>query len=81
MIKQPANTDELYAFFVPNLIKPPMKPNSICSGIQLDRPGWHVEVYHIFKTRALHMWFYTHPSRGPKWASLYDKFTDPSKES
>lgn len=81
MIKQPANINELYAFFVPNLAKPPMKPNCISSGIQLDRAGWHIDVYQIPKGNDLSMWFYTHPNRGPKWAIDYAKFKDPSQES
>ena len=81
MVLPPESPEELYAFFVPNLIKPPAKHGYISSGIQLDRSGWHIEVYHVFKDNALHMWFYTHPNRNPKWASLYDKFTEPSKES
>lgn len=78
MIKQPANTDELYAFFVPNLIKPPAKHGYISSGIQLDRSGWHIEVYHMPRDNTLSVWFFTHPNRGPKWAKSYDKFTNPS---
>ena len=81
MINQPASIDELYAFFVPNLIKYPYKPNCICSGIQLDRPGWHIEIYRRSIDNSLHMWFYPHPNRGPKWAIPYDKFTNPSQES
>ena len=78
MNKQPINIDELYAFFVPNLIKPPMKPNCICSGIQLDRAGWHIEIYGRPTDDAMIIWFYPHPIRGPKWIMSNGKFTNPS---
>lgn len=78
MIKQPANTDELYAFFVPNLIKPPGKSNYVCSGIHLDRTGWHIDIYHRHKNDTMDIWFYPHPMKGPKWVVCYDKFTNPS---
>ena len=72
--------DGLYAFFVPNLIKPPSKPSCACSGIQLNRPGWHIEIYRRVDD-SFHMWFYPHPNRSPKWAMSYDKFENPSQES
>ena len=81
MINQPASIDELYAFFVPNLIKHPYKPNCICSGIQLDRAGWHIDIYRMPRGDIISMWFYPHPNRGPKWAMSYDKFTNSSQES
>lgn len=81
MIKTFESFNELYAFFVPNLIKPPVKSSSICSGIQLDRAGWHIDAYRRPKDDALHMWFYSHPNRGPKWLVWYAKFTDPSQKS
>lgn len=81
MTKTFKSFNELYAFFVPNLVKPPYNLNCVCSGIQLDRPGWHIEIYHRFIDDSLYMWFYSHPNKGPKWAMLYDKFKDPSQES
>lgn len=81
MIKPSKSLDELYAFFVPNIIKPPQKPHCICSGIQLDRAGWHIEIYSRPIDDALIMWFYPHPNRGPKWAMSYDKFENPSQDS
>ena len=81
MNKQPINIDELYAFFVPNLVKPPSKSNYVCSGIHLSRVGWHVEAYRMPRGDTLSVWFFTHPNRGPKWAKSYDKFTNPSQES
>ena len=77
----PKTFEELYAFFVPNLIKLPMKSNCICSAIQLDRPGWHIEIYGKPADDAMIMWFYSHPNRGPKWVMRNDKFTNPSQES
>lgn len=81
MIKQPANIDELYAFFMPNLIKPPSRHGCISSGDQLDRPGWHIEIYGISSNDAMYLWFYSHPYREPKWVMRYDIFTNPSQES
>jgi hypothetical protein len=78
---QPKIFEEFYAFFVPNLIKPPVKSNFACSGIQLDRAGWHVEIYRMPRGDSLSVWFYTHPNRGPKWAKSYVKFTNPSQDS
>ena len=77
----PKTLEELYKFFIPNLAKPPIKPSCISSGMQLDRVGWHIDAYHIPKNDALSVWFYTHPNRGPKWAIIYAKFTDPFQES
>ena len=77
MNKPPKSLDELYAFFVPNLIKPPSKHGYICSGIQLDRPGWHIEIYGRSIDDAIIMWFYSHPNRDPKWVMPNDKFTNP----
>lgn len=78
MIKIFESLDELYAFFMPNITKPPQKPLCMCSGIQLDRAGWHIEIYSRPVDNSLIMWFYSHPNRGPKWVMSYDKFTDPS---
>ena len=78
MIKKPTSINELYAFFVPNLIKPPGKPNCICSGIQLDRAGWHIEICGRPIDDTMFMWFYSHPNRDPKWIMRYDKFKNPS---
>ena len=78
MIKKPTSINELYAFFVPNLIKPPGKPNYICSGIHLDRAGWHIEIYGRSIDDAMIMWFYSHPNRNSKWVMPNDKFTNSS---
>ena len=78
MIKTFESLDELYAFFVPNLAKPPYESNCACSGIQLDRPGWHIEIYGRPIDDAMIMWFYSHPNRDPKWVMSNDKFTNPS---
>lgn len=81
MIKKFESVNELYAFFVPNLIKPPYTPKCICSGIQLDRPGWHVEIYRRSADASMSMWFYSHPNRGPEWLVWYAKFKNPPQES
>lgn len=81
MFKDFESLDELYAFFVPNLVKPPMEPNSVCSGTQLDRSGWHIEIYRRPVDGALIMWFYSHPNRGPKWVISHDMFANLSQES
>lgn len=72
----PQTLKELYSFFMLNIIKPPVKPISVCSGIQLDRTGWHVDIYRMPRGDTLSIWFFTHPNRGPKWAKSYDKFTN-----
>jgi hypothetical protein len=74
VVLPPESPEELYAFFVPNLIKPPMMPDSICSGIQLDRSGWHIEIYRRSFDLSLHMWFYSHPRREPKWVISHGMF-------
>lgn len=73
---QPKTLEELYAFFVPNLVKPPMEPSSICSNIQLDRSGWHIEIYRRSFDNSLHLWFYSHPNRGPKWVISHGMFAN-----
>ena len=81
MIETFESLNELYAFFAPNLIKPPSKPSCKCSGIRLNRTGWHIEIYGRPSDNAMIVWFYSHPNRGPKWVMSYDKFTNPSQES
>lgn len=81
MFKKPESVKELYAFFMPNLIKPPGKPSYIFAGIHFDRPGWHVDIYRKRKSNAMAIWLYPHPARAPKWVVCYDKFTNPSQES
>ena len=78
MDSPPKTLEELYAFFVPNLIKPFMKPSYIFAGIHFDRTGWHIDVYGRPIDDAMIMWFYPHPARGPKWIMSNDKFTNPS---
>lgn len=80
MVLPPESPEELYAFFVPNLIKPPAKHGYVSSGIQLDRSGWHIEIYRRHIDDSLFMWSY-HSNGQSKWVMSYDKFTDPSKES
>ena len=77
----PKTLKELYEFFAPNLIKPPRKHGYICSGIQLDRPGWHTEIYGRPIDDTMFMWFYSHPNRDPKWVMRYDKCENSSQDS
>lgn len=74
MFKKPESVKELYAFFMPNLIKPPGKPSYIFAGIHFDRPGWHIDIYGRPVDDAMIIWFYSHPNRDPNWTMSYDKF-------
>ena len=73
--------NELYAFFVPNLIKPKTKNKYIyLIGTQLDRSGWHL---HIVQNtpEAIQLKFAPYPYGHAKWVFHAQKYTNTSQNS
>ena len=82
MIKNFESIDELYAFFVPNLIKPEKESKcTFLTGIQLNRTGWHIHILPGETTEGILVRFSQFPYMRFKWGSYVNKFTEPSQDS
>ena len=74
MIKQPASIDELYAFFVPNLAKPPVKSHvAYVGGKQYIREDWVISTV-LDRYNRYGLWFHFKESDPARWHEVYEKY-------
>lgn len=74
--------DELYAFFVPSIIKPKVtRKVTFLSGTQLDRSDCHLIIIPHSVREGMQIWFSPYPSMYAKWTSYVNKYTDSSPNS